>query len=84
MGVNPLPECERCPDCGADASHASAHRHPASSLPNLDPEVRAHYDGILFWACNQCGQAWHHWDLTSPLHHTAEKYMTGAEHHGPA
>lgn len=37
----------------------------------------AHYDGILFWSCTQCGQAWHHWDLTSPLHHIAAKHMTG-------
>lgn len=77
MGLNPMPERERCPGCGADASHASAHRHPTASLPpHLDPEVRAHYDGVLFWSCNQCGQTWHHWDLTSRLHHIAEKYMT--------
>lgn len=77
MGLRPGPPPEHCPLCGADASHLCAHQYPAASLPIWNPEVLAHYDGILYWSCTHCGQAWHHWDLTSPVHHIAAKHMTG-------
>lgn len=81
MGLHPVTGPEQCPGCGADASQASPHRHPAERLrPGPDPDVREHYDGILFWSCNQCGQSWHHWDLTSRLHQIAARHMTGDEH----
>ena len=81
MGLHPVSGPKRCPRCGANANDASAQRHSASSLPpGLDLQVLSHYDGILYWSCNHCAQTWHHWDITSPVHHIAAKYLTGQDH----
>jgi hypothetical protein len=40
MGLYPVAGPKRCAGCGADASHSSAHRHPAEGLPPVN-QVKA-------------------------------------------
>lgn len=38
-------------------------------------EIPGAYDGILFWACTACGQAWHRFGYTHPLHARAVPHV---------
>ena len=37
-------------------------------------EIRGVYDGVLFWACPECGGTWHRWDLPD-MRQRAAPYM---------
>lgn len=38
-------------------------------------EVRGVYDGVLYWACPDCGGTWHRWPEDHHLRARAEKHM---------
>lgn len=38
-------------------------------------EVRGVYDGVLFWWCSNCGEAWHRWPEGSILWEKAKPYI---------
>lgn len=37
-------------------------------------EIQGIYDGVLFWACPDCGKTWHRWKLEE-MRVKAEPYM---------
>jgi len=79
---------DNCPHCGVsllgapipqasrDAGYYGAATHFRREVGN---EVPWDFDGVLFWECPDCGGTWQRFDLTSPRHHVAEKYMQGAQ-----
>ena len=77
---------DNCPHCGLSlfgepiTSHSPWQPGDAPRYRReIGNEVRGVYDGVLFWECPDCGGTWQRFDLTSPLHHAAKKYMRGKQ-----
>lgn len=79
---------DNCPHCDASLlgeplsarAYASGAWGDATHFHReIGIEVPWEFDGVLFWSCPDCGGTWQRFDLTSPLHHVAEKYMHGKQ-----
>ena len=79
---------DNCPHCGvsligeplsARAYASGAFGETTHYRREVGNEVYGAFDGVLFWECPDCGGTWQRFDLTSPLHHVAKKYMRGKQ-----
>jgi len=80
---------DNCPHCGvsllgepiSQESRDKGYYRPDSThfRREFGNEIPGVYDGVLFWGCPDCGGTWQRFDLTSPLHHAAKKYMRGKQ-----
>jgi len=87
MSNVPMAQPDNCPHCGVSLLGGpippeSIERHYFGAATHWRREVGCDvpgaYDGVLFWMCPDCGGTWQRFDLTSPLHHAAKKYIHGS------
>lgn len=77
---------QSCPHCGADLRGApipqdyiDAGYYPSGAMHYervIGVEVRGLYDGVLFWACPDCGGTWHRFPEGNPYRRRAEPYVS--------
>ena len=75
-------EQDVCPHCGSDQrgeeipeQSRSFYGGKTHSSRTLGIEVSGLYDGILFWACPDCGGRWHRWPAGTRQHDQAQQYV---------
>lgn len=56
-----------CPNCGAVEGHI------------MGVVIRGVYDGVLFWSCTLCFNAWHRWPKGHHLHDVAVEYVVSEQ-----
>lgn len=72
---------EPCSHCGADlwAPIAPEYQRPGGATQRsrlIGVEIQGVYDGVLFWACPDCGGTWNRWQPGHWLWPLAEKHRT--------
>jgi hypothetical protein len=68
MGMYPMRDPERCPNCGRDLKEdPKPVRPPVSGFP----------EDVAYGQDPVCGGRWHVWDRTSPLRRQAQPYVDG-------
>jgi len=84
MSKVPMTRPDNCPHCGVSliGEPLPSSLYGGNETPwrrEVGCEVQGAFDGVLFWKCPDCGGTWQRFDLTSPLHHVAKKYMRGKQ-----
>ena len=70
-----------CPHCSASLLGDPIPREERAELRathfrrEFGVEVRGVYDGVLFWACPDCGGCWHRFPVGHPYRERAEPHM---------
>lgn len=77
--TEPVPDI--CPGCGLELlgdpiPEQHAHLYGGTHFRReIGVEIRGVYDGVLFWACPDCGHAWNRWSKDTYRHKLAEHHM---------
>lgn len=68
---------DACPLCGANlvGERIKDSDPPRFYRRAFGVEIRGVYDGVLFWACPDCGGAWHRFEPGDPYRARAERHM---------
>lgn len=52
---------EECPKCGVNLRYESEQEQGTLFSRLIGYDIRGVYDGVLYWACPDCGVAFHRW-----------------------
>lgn len=65
-----------CPNCSAHLEYEHIDRDGIRRdySRRVGVEIGGVYDGILFWACPDCGGTWNRWPEDHPRWVVAERY----------
>lgn len=78
-----MSEHESCPHCGASLQgepipEPSRHWYGDGVTHysrKIGHEIRGVYDGVLYWSCPDCGEAWQRFTYGGRLTHAGERYV---------